>query len=78
LDHCTYGNDHSGECLNKPTGDVAVAKISTCGSPWTCPDLSGLAPAEKAACESFEKHWYQMRKDFEDNCWIGEFLFSSN
>ena len=71
LDHCTYGNDHSGDCLDKPTGDVAVAKMSTCGQPWTCPDLSGLSPAERAQCEVFEKLWFETRKDFEDNCWIG-------
>lgn len=72
LDHCTYGNDHSGECLNKANEDVAVGKMSTCGSPWTCPDLSGLAPAEKAKCEAFGKYWYETRKDFEENCWIGK------
>lgn len=56
LDHCTYGNDHSGECLDKPTDQVAVAHYSTCGAPWTCPDLSGLAASEKAACEVSNMH----------------------
>ena len=71
LDHCKYANDHSSDCLDKPTGDVAVAKMSTCGLPWKCPDLSGLSPAERAQCEAFQKYWFETRKDFQDNCWIG-------
>ena len=71
LDCYTYGNDHSGDCLDKPTEDVTVAKMSTCGQPWTCPDLLGLSPAERTQCGAFQKFWFEMRKDFEDNCWIG-------
>jgi hypothetical protein len=71
LDHCTYGNDHQGNCLEKPTEEVVVAKLSKCGAPWTCTDLSGLIDSEKAQCEAFEKYWYTMRKDFEESCWLG-------
>jgi len=71
FDHCSYGNNLSGECISKPTQEVVVGRFSACGHPWTCPDLSGISPAEKEKCEVFEKHWYELRKDFEDNCWVG-------
>jgi hypothetical protein len=71
LDHCTYGNDHSDECLSTPNSNVKVGKLSSCGQPWTCPSHDGKTSAEKAKCEAMEKFWFENRKDFEDNCWIG-------
>lgn len=69
LDHCKYGNDHEGACLDTPTSEIAVNKISTCGAPWTCPDISGISAAEQEKCTAMQSTWYANRIDFEDNCW---------
>mmetsp|Transcript_3930 Transcript_3930/g.5729 ORF Transcript_3930/g.5729 Transcript_3930/m.5729 type:complete len:630 (-) Transcript_3930:451-2340(-) len=72
LDRCSYGNDHIDDCLVTPLEDIAVAKISQCGSPWTCPDsTSSMSQSEQERCDSIEHHWYSMRKEFEETCFIG-------
>ena len=70
LDQCSVGSVNGADCAGTDASGVAAAQLSECGQPWTCPDLSGLSATEKAKCESFERFWFETRKDFEENCWI--------
>jgi hypothetical protein len=69
LDECQYGQGLSERCGSNPT-ETKVVNLAKCGAPWTCPDYSGMTDSQRRLCESYEKFWFQSRKNFEESCLI--------
>ena len=75
LDRCIYSNNADAMCNTAPYDEVVGYNLSNdiCGQPWMCEyetEQNGWSDETIAMCDTFLKHWINLRTDFANNAFV--------